>query len=78
MDQVNIYEAKKRLSTLLKRVEQGETIMISNYNKPIAELSPVRKLRDENRPFGLCRGEFIVPDDFDAPLPDKILSDFEL
>ena len=23
----------------------------------------------EPRPFGLCAGEFVVPDDFDAPLP---------
>lgn len=29
------------------------------------------------RPFGLCKDEFIVPDDFDAPLPDDILNDFE-
>jgi hypothetical protein len=29
------------------------------------------------RPFGLCAGEFTVPDDFDEPLPDSILSDFE-
>ncbi|NJR70799.1 MAG: DUF2281 domain-containing protein [Synechococcales cyanobacterium CRU_2_2] len=30
-----------------------------------------------SRPFGLCAGEFEVPDDFDAPLPDEILSLFE-
>ncbi|MGI8638916.1 MAG: hypothetical protein ACR2MG_03070 [Pyrinomonadaceae bacterium] len=29
------------------------------------------------RPFGLCKGEFIVPEDFDAPLPEEILSGFE-
>jgi len=29
------------------------------------------------RPFGLCAGEFIVPDDFDAPLPETILQEFE-
>lgn len=29
------------------------------------------------RPFGLCTGEFTVPDDFDAPLPEDILSAFE-
>lgn len=31
----------------------------------------------ERRPFGLCAGEFIVPDDFDNPLPEEILRDFE-
>lgn len=32
---------------------------------------------DELRPFGLSRGEFIVPEDFDAPLPEDVLVDFE-
>ncbi len=29
------------------------------------------------RPFALCAGEFIVPEDFDAPLPDDILDAFK-
>lgn len=29
------------------------------------------------RPFGLCEGEFVVPEDFDAPLPTEILDAFE-
>ena len=29
------------------------------------------------RPFGLCAGQFQVPDDFDAPLPDDELDLFE-
>ncbi len=33
--------------------------------------------RKQLRPFGLCAGEFIVPEDFDAPLPEDILSAFE-
>jgi hypothetical protein len=29
------------------------------------------------RPVGLAAGEFLVPDDFDAPLPEAFLSEFE-
>jgi hypothetical protein len=29
------------------------------------------------RPFGLAAGEFVVPDDFDEPLPEDVLRDFE-
>jgi hypothetical protein len=29
------------------------------------------------RPFGLGRGEFSVPDDFDAPLPEQVVREFE-
>jgi hypothetical protein len=30
-----------------------------------------------DRPIGLCRGEFEVPIDFDAPLPEDVLSLFD-
>ena len=29
------------------------------------------------RPFGLAAGEFTVPNDFDAPLPEDVLKSFE-
>ncbi len=29
------------------------------------------------RPVGLAAGEFVVPDDFDGPLPDELLDAFE-
>ncbi len=29
------------------------------------------------RPIGLCKGEFRVPDDFDDPLPEDIIQDFD-
>jgi len=32
---------------------------------------------DGLRPYGLCAGKFTVPDDFDQPLPEEILRDFE-
>ncbi len=31
----------------------------------------------ELRPFGLAKGEFVVSDDFDEPLPEEILVEFE-
>jgi hypothetical protein len=31
----------------------------------------------ELRPFGLSKGDFVVPEDFDAPLPEEILASFE-
>ena len=29
------------------------------------------------RPFGLGKGDFVVPDDFDVPLPEEVLASFE-
>jgi hypothetical protein len=30
-----------------------------------------------HRTLGTGKGDFVVPDDFDAPLPDEVLSEFE-
>ncbi|WLT38372.1 type II toxin-antitoxin system Phd/YefM family antitoxin [Synechocystis sp. B12] len=60
----------------LQQVEAGETLVIVRFDKPIAELKPITSSK-QLRPFGLCAGEFTVPDDFDDPLPEDILSAFE-
>jgi hypothetical protein len=45
--------------------------------KPVAELRPIFSSPITLRPFGLCAGEFTVPDDFDDPLPEEIIQEFE-
>ena len=60
----------------LHRVEAGETIVIIRQDKAIAELRPIA-VTNQLRPFGLCAGEFAVPDDFDDPLPEDMLRAFE-
>jgi prevent-host-death family protein len=77
MTQVSIKEMEQDLSALLKRVEAGETLLIVRAGKPVAEVKPVGEAIKSLRPFGLCKGEFTVPDDFDAPLPEDILKSFE-
>ena len=38
---------------------------------------PVKKVSEsKSRPFGLCAGEFTVPDEFDDPLPEDIINLF--
>lgn len=54
---------------ILKEISGGEGIMLERNHVPIAVILPVRHL-DGPRPFGLCKGEFVVPDDFNDPLPD--------
>ena len=77
MIRVNVHEAKTHLSRHLALVEQGETILICRRNVPVAELRPVRPVRTEPRPFGLCKGEIVIHDSFFDPLPDEILDAFE-
>jgi hypothetical protein len=40
-------------------------------------LQPAGSLSMELRPFGLAKGQFVVPADFNGPLPDEVLRDFE-
>ncbi|MGF1675858.1 MAG: type II toxin-antitoxin system Phd/YefM family antitoxin [Rivularia sp. (in: cyanobacteria)] len=77
METVNIHYCKTNLSRLLSRVELGEEIVISNRGIPIAKLVPFRTSLDRQSSLGQDRGKFIVPDDFNAPLPEDILVAFE-
>jgi len=72
---VNIHQAKTHLSRLLDRVALGEEVVIARAGKPIARLVPVDRL-PVKRVLGTAKGDFVVPEDFDAPLPDEILSEF--
>ena len=76
MKLVNIHEAKTHLSRLLIRVSAGEEIIIAKAGKPLARLLPWRE-SEKNRVPGLDSGTFIVPDDFDDPLPPEIIQAFE-
>ena len=76
MKTVNIHEAKTHLSRLLKRVGAGEEIVIARAGKPVARLVPTGKSGGP-RVLGSQKGCFEVPKDFDAPLPEEILSTFE-
>lgn len=75
---VNVSEAKARLTELLQRAEAGEKVIISRRNQPVIELRPiVAKAARPTPQFGLSAGDFQVPDDFDAPLHEELLTAFE-
>ncbi len=73
---MNVHEAKTRFSRLLRRVAAGEEITIANRGVPVARLVPV-PAEETTRKLGTLRDQVVIPDDFDAPLPDDILDAFE-
>ena len=77
MNTIPIESFQKDPLGYIKRVEAGETITIIRANKPVAELKPAIDTTRPRRPYGLCAGEFKVPDDFDEPLPEEVLAQFE-
>ena len=72
---VGVHEAKTRLSELLRAVSSGQEVEILRNGEPVARLVPARPRR--HRRFGHDVGTFEVGADFDAPLPDAVLADFE-
>lgn len=77
MQKVTVDEIQRDPLKYLNQVAAGESFVIVQADKPIAELKPITTTNKQQRPFGLCSGEFILPDDFDAPLPEEILNAFE-
>lgn len=77
MVQVTLDEITHDPQTYLDLVEAGQTLVILKAGKPVAEIKPIVSGAKTPRPFGLCAGEFTVPDDFDTPLPEAIIKEFE-
>jgi prevent-host-death family protein len=68
--EVNIHEAKTHLSKLLERAALGEEVIIAKAGKPVAKLVPIASGKPSFR-FGSAKGQFVVPDDFNDPLPKE-------
>jgi len=73
--EVNIHEAKTHFSMLLQRVAGGEEVTIARAGVPVARLVPVDP-GESKRPLGFAKGTVWIADDFDAPLPEKLLNEF--
>lgn len=76
MESVNIYEAKTRLSQLVDKAAAGEDVIVSRSGKPLVRITalapPKRRIK-----FGVLKGKIKIAPDFDAPLPDSVLAEFE-
>lgn len=71
-----IDDVRQNPSAFLDAVERGEPTVLMRGDRTVAEVRPIAAPPAGKRPIGLCKGEFVVPDDFDAPLPEDILKDF--
>lgn len=74
---ITVQDIQRDPRDFLRRVESGESMVVVRDDHPVAEVRPVHADTREPRPFGLCAGQFNVPDDFDSPLSDDVLDDFE-
>jgi len=81
MATVNIYEAKTKLSKLVDQAAAGKDVVIARNGKPVARLTALqsKESRKKKRLIGLgaLEGQGWIAEDFDGPLPDEILAQFE-
>lgn len=77
MSTISVQEIQRDLSGFIQRVAAGESFLVMRDERPLAEVKPVPLAARELRPFGLCAGEFVVPAEFDQPLPEDVLKGFE-
>lgn len=81
MANVSIREAKTRLTELARRVEKGETIVVTRNGKPVLDLVPHRRkgglnldaIDEFKRKYGIAELVPYIAEDFDAPLPEDFL-----
>ena len=58
-------------------VELLEPVILTVRHRALVTILEEAPTVHRLRPYGLAAGQFAVPDDFDAPLPDEVLKDFE-
>lgn len=80
--QVNLYEAKTQLSSLVERAAKGEEIIIAKSGKPIARLSALQEVAPAMEPKPLPFGENLLgitflAEDWEEDLPLEIFEDPE-
>jgi antitoxin (DNA-binding transcriptional repressor) of toxin-antitoxin stability system len=81
METVPIETLDERIADLARRVEQGETVVVTREGKPILDLVPHKRrggldlegLAAFKKKHGIDRFVTHIPADFDDPLPEDFL-----
>jgi hypothetical protein len=69
--------------TIEVKIDHGQIVAQKSENLPetgiglLTILSSETMEKESDRPIGLAKGRFVVPDNFNDPLPEDVLRDFE-
>jgi len=71
---VSLADAKNNLSSLIRKVQQGEEVVISKHGRPVARLV---KVSARKRQLGGAKGQITVLDpDWWKPMSDEEVEEF--
>lgn len=73
---VNIHKAKTNLSRLVEDVMHGDEVIIARAGKPVAKLVAISPSKPARKP-GALKGKIKIASDFNSPLSDELMDDFE-
>jgi prevent-host-death family protein len=73
MSTVAIDRAQKDLPELIRRARDGEEIIITDDDRPVARLEPLAAVGKERKP-GRWKGRFTVPERLFEPLTEEELA----
>ena len=65
---VGMHEAKSQLSKLVRQVEAGDEVIISNGGRPAAKLIKYEPPKEPRKP-GRLKGQIRILEGFDDPVP---------
>ena len=68
--QVTIHEAKTHLSKLIRKVLEGEEVIIARGKKPLVKLVVLEEEKPRRKLGGLEGVVLYIADDFDEPLEE--------
>jgi prevent-host-death family protein len=77
MKQLNLAEVKAKFSELVDAASRGDGTIIAKSGTPVAMLVPLDHGKPTPIKFGTLKGKIWIADDFDDPLPDDVLDEFE-
>lgn len=77
MSSISVQEIQSDPDAFLRRIEAGEELLVVRDQQPVAEVKPIPRESNGPRPFGLAAGQFVIPPEFDEPLPAGVSLDFQ-
>jgi prevent-host-death family protein len=69
MHQVDLNEAKSQLPDLIEEAANGEEIIITKNDRPVAKIVSISQATSKRKP-GSAKGMITISEDFDEPLED--------
>jgi prevent-host-death family protein len=77
MIRANVSEVKAHLSEYLRKVKEGERLVICERNVPVYEVRVIAEADLGPRPLGFARDLIAARPDWEAPMTEEELADWE-